>query len=147
LHSKFTWDNAVAGHNYRIEEARSLIQSCGEITVAVDGESYIAPFYVRDPGADRRQQGYLSLADIPSRSQTARDVLAAEMDRVVSLLDRTTAIANALGYADRLNDLREHAVRVSEAVRKTPQGRPRKEAAKPVAVKRKTRGRRGEARA
>jgi hypothetical protein len=146
LHERFVWDDAEAGQRYRIEQARGLIQAVGEITVAEDGESYVTPHYVRDPGAALRQQGYISLADVPSRSQTARDVLAAEVDRIIALVDRAVAIAFAVGLADRMNDLREHAARVSEAVRKAPRGRPKKEAvAPPIAAKRKTR--RPEARA
>jgi len=62
LHDKFEWDDAVAGHKYRLDQARKLIKA---FVVLYPGVDQPVPCYVnlrKDRGTD--EQGYRKIEDV-----------------------------------------------------------------------------------
>lgn len=116
LHLFFTWDNEEAGHKYRLIEARALIRSV-KIVVSTETKEYSAPAYVRDPNQGARQQGYIPLEGVQARSKSAHAVLAEEMGRIVSLIERAMPIAITLGLSKELEELLVRATTFTSRVR------------------------------
>lgn len=90
LHNKFTWDDSEAAEKWRLEEARYLIKSF-RLVVTIEEREIKVPMYVRDPSKDDSEQGYISILRIKER--TSAEVLKAELDCVLALLNRTLGIA------------------------------------------------------
>lgn len=130
LHDEFTWDDGEAAEAYRLEQARGLIRKI-RITVQVEERIVRAVGYIRDPGAEARESGYLRITSITPGSETARDVVVAELARVASALTRARGVADVLdlsGEIDMLLDmvagLRQTVVKPEPApTPKPPKGR------------------------
>ena len=119
LHKYFEWDDAKAGHAFRLEQARQLIRSV-EYKYQLTSDTYItAPVYVRDGESAPTAQGYRVLSEIKDNPEAARAALSLELMRVESLLTRAEAIAGVLGLVDHVQRL----VRRTRALRKLVQPR------------------------
>jgi hypothetical protein len=68
LHDKFEWDDAVAGHLYRLEQARGLIR---KVQVVVEQTQVRAFVHLRSAGS------YTPIRDAMSNVDTRAEVLAA----------------------------------------------------------------------
>ncbi len=104
LHSYFTWDNTEAAHQYRLEQARTLIRNV-KVTVTTSSERIAAPYYIRDPRVASSEQGYGSLAEIRDESAVASEALRYEFDRAIGSFERAVCIAGALGLSAQVDDL------------------------------------------
>ena len=104
LHEVFEWDDKVAAHAYRVEQARSLIRT---ITIDVTYERHVlvVPAYVRDPKADPKEQGYVSTAVIRTDKEQARRVMKHEMDRARGILARAHGVAVTLQLDEEIDAL------------------------------------------
>ena len=114
LHGEFEWDDAVAGHKYRIEQARTLIAGH---KVFIERHSFTieAPAYVRDPSAPSGTQGYRSTASLKTDRDLARDALVTEAGRAAAYLQRVHALAAALDMESEV----ESVLAQFEAFRRT----------------------------
>lgn len=101
-HSRFTWDDAAAGHRWRIEEARQMIRSV-TYTIVEDRQLYRSAAYVRDPDLDSSEQGYAPVAKLRSETTRARDVVLSEFERVAAALRRAKDVSGALGLAKEID--------------------------------------------
>lgn len=110
LHAEFEWDDKLAAHEYRIEQARGLIQTVFYTTTETQ-ERRAVPFYVRDPACAPNEQGYRALSSIKGSREESAAVLHAELLRIESLLMRLEVIAEAL-------DMRGRVEGVTRSVRK-----------------------------
>ena len=101
LHGAFEWDDAVAGHKYRIEQARSLIQSHH---VYIERRSHVIPVpeYIRDPEAENGEQGYRSTAELKTDRERSMEALVSETKRAAAYLERVQRLAIALDLEDEL---------------------------------------------
>ena len=110
MHDQFEWDDKVAGHQYRLDQARTLIRA---VTVERNtvSRTVAAPYYIRDPRAGN-EQGYVSMATLRSDSDIARDAVEQYLNRVVSALESARAVAGELGLTDDLEALLASAVHV-----------------------------------
>ena len=106
LHHLFEWDDGEAAHRYRLDQARHLIRSV-KVHIKVDNRVIKSVAYVRDPDAEAREQGYVSIFKIPTKSDLAREVMHSELGRVISSLTRARAIADSLGLLEDIEDLLE----------------------------------------
>jgi len=95
LHGHFDWDNESAGHSWRIEQARKLIRSV-RVTVVFETDTLAAPFYVRDPSAERAQ-GYVSVETARKEPENARAIMRYEFERAITHCNRAVAVAAAVG--------------------------------------------------
>ena len=98
MHAHFEWDDAAAGHAYRLHQARALIRSVS-ITITVESVSLRAPAFVRDP---QMASGYVALQAVRDDEAAARRVIVSEVERAVSALARAEAVAAALGVVGPL---------------------------------------------
>jgi translation initiation factor 2 alpha subunit (eIF-2alpha) len=114
LHSLFEWDNAKAGHQHRLDQARQLLRSV-RIVTRVDSRKVVVPYYVRDPDAGD-EQGYVPLLSLKSKEQQARETAIQEFKRAASALQRAKSIAEVLNLNDDIealiDQLRELQARV-----------------------------------
>ena len=95
LHCNFEWDDSVAGHAWRIEQARRLIRSV-EVEISTSLATLTAVAYVRNPNLESSTAGYISVEDLRGDRRSARSALRYECGRALSQMDRVRTIALAL---------------------------------------------------
>ena len=95
LHACFEWDTKKAAAAYWVEQARNLITSVRVLT-RTDKTEVRSVFYVRDPTADPKSQGYVSVQTLRTDKDMARDAIVAEFSRVADSLRRARELAAAL---------------------------------------------------
>lgn len=80
LHSKFTWDDTEAAHNYRLWEARQLIRVC---VTYLDGNKDKPPMRVFvSLTADRNEGGYRVTSDVMSDSEQRKQLLTDALEEL-----------------------------------------------------------------
>lgn len=95
LHEYFDWDDSVAAKKWRIEQARVLIRKV-QVIYTIDHQTITSVAYVRDPNADSKEQGYVSIEKIRSDSESAEAAVAEEFCRASYHLTRAENIASVL---------------------------------------------------
>lgn len=116
LHGQFVWNLKEAAHQQWLNTARQLIRS---VRVVVTEETVSrAPVYVRDPRAERHEQGYVALYDMVSDEEAARAIVNREFERAASALNRAQEVSGVLGLRSMLDDLLEQLVLVQHRVKK-----------------------------
>lgn len=104
LHKYFEWDDTEAARKYRIEQARTLIRSVRvEIVEQKHKLSTIA--YVRNPEAERNEQGYQSVAKLRTDKDRARKATIEEIQRAEYALQRAYDVAESLGLKKEIEQL------------------------------------------
>lgn len=105
-HGLFEWDDAKAGHLFRIGQARALLAT--RITVTVSEVDSTVPLYARDPDAPSGVQSYVRVVSdhrpAPDKD-TRHSMLVDEFTRINSLLVRARALAAFFDMADDVDDL------------------------------------------
>jgi len=104
LHDLFEWDDGIAGHKYRIEQARNVITSV-RVVITTEHKAVSTVYYVRDPEAEPTSQGYVSLDKLKSDSDLARESIVMEFSRAAAYLQRARVHAEALGMAQDVDAL------------------------------------------
>lgn len=116
LHERFEWDVEKAAVEHWRDTARSIIRSV-RIEYRVDNRKVSCVGYVRDPSAERGEQGYVPLAKLKSQDEAARDALAAEVRRIEAAVERAREIAMFLGMADELESVVSGLARFAEQIK------------------------------
>jgi hypothetical protein len=96
LHDSFNWDNESAGHQYRLDQARTLIRVV-RINRFVERKLIQVVCYIHDPRLPGKQQGYVSIASLKKDRETGLAAVKMELARIQSAVDRGQGIAEALG--------------------------------------------------
>lgn len=122
LHEHFTWDDSLAAHQYRLDQARTLIRII-HYEVTIETRTFRVPTYARDPRVGSDEQGYCAVAELRDDKAAAVAALRYEFDRAIAQLDRMETIAYGLGVADQISDLLSQARVISENL---PQPQPTK---------------------
>lgn len=115
LRDYFTWNNKLAAHKYRLEEARALIRSV-KIEVTHNEVVVTIPKYVHDPGLNDegdededakpgRKQGYIETLSAENDLELARQIVKAELTQALSHLRRANRVAEALGISDEIGGM------------------------------------------
>ena len=73
LHSRFEWDNTVAGHNYRLWQARQLIRVVVEVIKGTDESSVV---FVSLSTDRKHDGGYRVMTEVLSNEQLRNQMLA-----------------------------------------------------------------------
>lgn len=102
LHSFFVWDDKVAAHKHRLEQARELIRSV-KTAIVVEGHRVVVPVYAHSAG--HAAQGYRAIAKIKNERELAQQTLAEEIQRLLGILERARGVAHALGLAGRFEEI------------------------------------------
>lgn len=97
LHKCFEWNDEKAGHAYRIDQARSLIRRV-KYQVTIKETTVSTVKYVHDVRAER-DQGYVHVAKLDEEG-LAEATVRAEIDRVISMIQRGKNIAASLNRED-----------------------------------------------
>jgi hypothetical protein len=90
LHPMFEWDDQVAAHQYRLEQARALIREV-RVEVVCRDEMVLAPLYVRQPS---ERSGYIAVGEAAANPD---DILLQEDRAILALLERRNLIASSFG--------------------------------------------------
>lgn len=104
LHKEFVWDDQIAGHKYRLIQARQIIRSV-QIDIQLHNHIISVVRYVRDPNLPVRQEGYKCLSTVERRSEEARAIMLMYLDRVESLIRSAREVAITLGLSNELQAL------------------------------------------
>lgn len=117
LHSEFEWDDTVAGHKYRLEQARALIASI-KTTVRTETRMVRAVAYVQDTRKEPNSQGYIHVSRVRSDEDLKKETLKQELDRSASVLSRAVNLAEALEMevAEQLTELLDRLREIAEIV-------------------------------
>jgi len=105
LHPLFEWNDKKASEAYRLDQARELIRSV-EYVFRTERLTLKAPAYVRDPDADPRSQGYVSVAKVSTDSEISRRILIKELKIVAAALDRANRLAEVFGLQSEVEAMR-----------------------------------------
>lgn len=114
LHGFFDWNDASAGHKYRVDQARTLIRSV-RVELVIEKKTIRAPKYVHDPKGGRRP-GYVEVASFRKDEESRREIVLHELKQAVSHLRRANEIAAVLGLQDEMTELIAMASSVLEEV-------------------------------
>ena len=87
LHTCFEWDNLIAGHQFRLEQARTLIRRVKIVVTICDTPIKVIK-YVSDTGKDSRYQQWFKI-----KSKASLDVFKYEIKRIIGNIERTAAMA------------------------------------------------------
>lgn len=106
LHDQFTWDVKEAAAQYWLAQARTLIRTV-QIEITTETKIVSTVRYVRDPSADKREQGYVDVLALRSEEDLAREALLEEFGRARAMMDRAIGLAEALGLTAEVSDIAE----------------------------------------
>lgn len=80
LHSRFEWDNTVAGQQYRIWQARQLIRVSVEVLAGTDKACEV--FVSLTPDRERESGGYRVMADVLSDADLRNQMLSDALEEL-----------------------------------------------------------------
>lgn len=104
MHDCFEWNKTKAAQAYWIEQARSLITSVMVVT-KTERSTVRSVYYVRDPSAGPKEQGYVSVQKLRTDADMAREVLIDEFSRAGAALHRARQLAKVLALEDEVEQL------------------------------------------
>lgn len=122
-HNMFNWDNETAAHQHRLHQARQYISGF-RITYRVAERRVIAPVYVRDPDAHRREQGYVAVKRLMNDRERSEEALDNELVRVQAILERMREIAAVLELTEPLEVALETVMALHGRLRRRERLRP-----------------------
>lgn len=108
LHSRFEWDDAKAGHEHRLTQARHLIRSIDIVRIDKRGDSVPIRAFEYVP-----TNGYVTHEEVASREELAIPLMQrfrAEVDALVSRWRRYSHLAE---FAPLVDELDQFAKRVA----------------------------------
>jgi hypothetical protein len=114
LHVHFEWDDAKAGYQHRLDQARRLIRIRVEVTIAE--RTVRAPVYVRDPESPPHQQGYLHVSKVRDDAYVSRRVVLDELDRAAAAVRRAQLTADVIGRGAEMEGLLQRLLEVKKSV-------------------------------
>lgn len=109
LHGEFEWDVKKAAYAHWTQTARKLITSVMVVT-HTETTSVRSVYYVRDPSAASKDQGYVSVTTLRSDADLAREALINEFTAVADRLRRARDLALALDAQDDVENLIQSVV-------------------------------------
>lgn len=80
LHSRFTWDNTEAAHQYRIWQARQLIRVLVEVIAGTDETCEV--FVSLSPDRERESGGYRIMTEVLSDADMRNQMLGDALDEL-----------------------------------------------------------------
>lgn len=114
LHGCFEWDDSVAAHKHRLDQARRLIRSV-KVVVTTTTRVISTVRYGRDPQA-APGQGYVSVEQLRSEPDNARAFLRHEFSRAAAHLRRAEDLAEVLGLRHEVTAVRQSVEMLSKGI-------------------------------
>lgn len=116
LHALFEWDSKKAAHQYRLDQARSLIRSV-RVNITTHKTVISTVAYVRDPDLKPDEQGYVSTMSLIGNAERSRSVLVDEFSRAAAAMRRAKELEAAFemdgeieAVTNRIDDMRSRIV-------------------------------------
>jgi len=106
LHQLFNWDIEQAAQEHWMNTARKIIATV-KVNITTDTIVLRAPAYVRDPRLHGKEQGYLETIKLRTEHEIAKEVLASEVQNVISALRRARNVAAAVDMEFEIDRLME----------------------------------------
>jgi hypothetical protein len=100
LHKFFDWNDQKAGHKWRLEQARGLIEKV-EYEFQTKGGTHKTSYFRRDPSVSSRSQGYISIPALKSDKDLAHEALVDAFSMARSYLERANELSSALKFKVR----------------------------------------------
>ncbi len=119
LHDQFEWDKSKAAYAHWQDQARALITSV-RVTVTTETSIVKSVYYVRDPSAASKDQGYVSVDKLRTDQDMAREALVSEFSRVADLLRRARELAIVLEMQDDVSKLIDGTLGLRQRVQDMP---------------------------
>lgn len=94
LYQDFEWDDSVAGHKYRVQQARTMIAEV-RVVITTSTKKLSVVGYIRDPRS-APGPGYVATAELRTESEAAQEALLNETTQLQARLERVREIATAL---------------------------------------------------
>jgi hypothetical protein len=111
LHECFEWDDSEAAHKFRLTQARGLLERM-ELAVTSKSHILLSPYYVRDPAAGAREQGYVRTVSVKGDREKALAVVLNELARAEGYMNRVERLATVLGVKGAVNDIRQRMMKL-----------------------------------
>ena len=115
LHPYFDWDDAIAAHQYRLDQARDLISSI-EVLVEYEDRVVTAISYIHSPGS--KDQGYIAVDALAKKPEEARQALQIELERIMGSVARGRSIAGGLGLEPYFEAILQNALKAQSKLKK-----------------------------
>lgn len=115
LHGLFDWNVDAAARKYWEIRARFIIRSV-RIRVSEEVTAVKAPYYVRDPIAPGRLQGYTTFTAIQDDPVRARQALRQELGRMETAARRGQPYADVLGIREQWDSLVAHVLKLNREI-------------------------------
>lgn len=116
LHELFDWDKERAATAHWHDVARQLIRNV-RVVIVNEGRVLKAPFFVRDPSLDNKQQGYTTVDRLRTAPELAREAVADECSRAAAAFRRAQEVATAVGVESDVHALLSQTLALSERVK------------------------------
>lgn len=117
LHDLFEWGVEKAAQAHWEHVARQLIRNV-RVNIVHESKVLRAPFFVRDQSRPSGEQGYISIDQVRTDTDLARDTVADECARAAAAFRRASAVAAAVGVDQDVRALLDmtlaHGGRVKE---------------------------------
>jgi hypothetical protein len=93
LHSEFTWDDTVAGKQWRLEEARRLIRSVYIVLESPRHAAVSVRAYASLPSDREGAGGYRAIQDVLANKDLRKELLAAALSELEAFKKRYSNLA------------------------------------------------------
>ena len=126
LHDEFPWDVNEAARLHWLDRARELIRFV-KLNVTIHNRTVVAPYYVVDPERQpHTPTRYVELTIAGRNADIAKQIMAAELDRIAAAIRRAQQIADVLGLSDELDQLLEDVTMIKTASERRQEEKRRK---------------------
>ena len=115
LHKYFTWDDTEAARKYRLIEAGDLIRSA-HVEFREGSIRVVAPIYVRDPGMEGNEPGYIEAAKLKGHPDEAHKAVLYELGAAGSHLARARDVGFALGFSGEIEEMLDGVINLTRKV-------------------------------
>lgn len=122
LHGLFDWNLKEAAEKWWNHQARAIIRSV-KVVITTETFEIKTPHYVRDPSADPKQQGYVSVASLQRDPVAARESVRMECARAESALNRARNLAKVLNLDEEVDQVIARVVGLREQVEQSSSGK------------------------
>jgi len=103
LHSRFEWNNTVAGHQHRIWQARQLIRVSVEMIPGTEMETDV--FVSLSPDREKESGGYRMMADVLSDEQRRAQMFSDALAELESFRERYKQLKELAQVFDAISKL------------------------------------------
>lgn len=119
-HDLFEWDDAKAGQQHRLAQARQYLKKV-EFIRHIGTTEVKTVKYVRDPDRQPREQGYRALDKIQTDEDAAHAMLADEFARARAVLTRARKLAQVIGMESEVARLQGEVTRLEQVIARNGQ--------------------------